>query len=139
MPTTISQSHGEAEGDLIVYTLGPTGGSYDIKWAANKNAVSYTDNPARLILAGDSVFLAGEIDFTGAPTGGLSVVIGPELVPATYSQWPVLMWDDSAGVNKLGIAAVDPNANNILVFAFADGTTPAANDAVSLAGSFLRA
>lgn len=139
MPITITQSHSESQGDLILYTMGPASGSYDVEWASTEAGVVTGYEPG-LVLAGDSVILKGTISFSGDLNN--LVVPLPEDLWSAFKFVPnwCLGFDASAATYKGATCnALNDSGDRQLDIYFIDGTDFAAGDSVILGGSYLRA
>lgn len=136
MPTNISPSHAEAEGDLIAYTIGEEGPGdveYDIAIAGGENTVPDTST-ARAIIAGDFVSFDGVITFDGADAV-LNFTLPEDVWPFVDQAWPISVND--GGTLVTGTMQVGDDGavviTNAAAAAFASG------DTVTLSGGYLRA
>lgn len=132
MPSTISQSFGEASGDLTVYTIG-IDDDVDIDGTENcDNAAA--PKRAYAVLTGDMVALTGRLTFTGA-NASLGFTLPSDIRPK-FDEHLVIASNDG-GVSKacdLTIVA----ATGVVAITQQDAAAFASADYVDLSGAYLR-
>lgn len=132
MPTTLSQSHEAASGDLIGYTIGADDET-DIDTAENVDTAA-APKRAYAILAGEAVYFTGRLVFTGADAV-LNFTLPADLWPRVDEH--LVIASNDGGVSKpcdFVIAA----ATGVCTITQQDAAAFAAADFVDLSGSYLR-
>lgn len=133
MPTTLTQSHGEAGGDLIAYTIG-LGDEVDIVVGENVDTAA-APKRAYAILSGESVWFTGRLTFTGADAS-LGFTLPADLRPKVDEH--LLVASNDGGVSKVSDMTIVA-ATGVVAIAQQDAAAFASGDYVELSGSFLRA
>lgn len=144
MPEAIRQSHGEASGDLIAYTMGPASGDYDVEWPASGGSAAIeipswaTNLLAPLaIITGDFVCLSGNLRVTANAVNVVYFTLVADVAPLNQMQLPVLAADVSEQSEVLCDLTINPDDMRLTVYR-ADGVPFDLGDVITFSGTYLR-